>query len=163
MSWTPPPPETSTTTIVRGRTLPTNISHRRSGLRSLLFPFPSGSTTAASTSSIMRRRPWGGLGLALLRLLSSSASAAAAAGSCHRPTGPRPGFLGPCSSSSRSGLSLRHASTQRRRVGRSVRMEAVAPPKPVEAPPPPQPTPVTGSYGADKITVLEGLEPVRKR
>lgn len=44
-----------------------------------------------------------------------------------------------------------------------MRVQAVAPPKPVEQPMPPSPTPVAGSYGADKITVLEGLEPVRKR
>jgi len=37
----------------------------------------------------------------------------------------------------------------------------MAPPPPVQSMPPT--TPVGGSYGADKITVLEGLEPVRKR
>lgn len=46
-------------------------------------------------------------------------------------------------------------------------MQSIAPPAPPATPPKPRstapPIPVTNDYGADQITVLEGLEPVRKR
>lgn len=132
----------------------------------------------------MRRKPFGSLGLALLRVISSWALSSVSSTSGYRnmpfATSSSSGAAAfiPCSSSGggSGGHSRRSlfnpptrgfaaaaavaASRSATAKSASFRMSSVAP-KPIQTPPPN--VPVEAEYGADKITVLEGLEPVRKR
>ncbi|GAB5033157.1 dna gyrase subunit b [Nannochloropsis oceanica] len=121
----------------------------------------------------MISRPLGGLGLALLRLIGTWASASGPLPALHlNGWEPSPGLSAAFVDGSLMSSSSRQQQQQRRsfatklatprRRRNAVSMEAtMAPLPPVQTIAPT--TPVGGSYGADKITVLEGLEPVRKR
>lgn len=113
----------------------------------------------------MLSRPLGGMALVMLRLIGGWSGVRVFG----FPTSSYPRLSGlsalastrVSSDSQRRAFSVKPTANRRRRT---VGMEAtsIAPP-PLPSMSSPPSTPVGGSYGADKITVLEGLEPVRKR